>query len=202
MHRIETQKPRFSARIGLAPLADRNRRGPRPGVAEQPLAIALAVAQVVEMAVGYLRQTLELGLAVNLKLALENRHGGWPGERLMGLVDRSQQLDIGPRVARREAVSAILGHPHLATGCIAGDQPRNLRTAQSGHLLQVAPQQAASRLALTGVAVLDQHRLHPAIHLFPVLTRKAQSLAGRYQQTNLLQTQLLRFVHADFQSSA
>src|SRR5665213_1423480 len=135
MHRIETQKPRFPARIGLAPLTDGNRSGSRPGVVEQPLAIALAVAQVVEMAVGYLRQTLELGLAVDLKLALENRHGGWPGEGLMGLVDRGQQLDVGPCVARRKAVSAILGYPHLTAGCIAGDQPRNLRPAKTAQLL-------------------------------------------------------------------
>src|SRR5665213_2006437 len=115
MHRIETQKPRFPARVGLAPLADGNRRGPRPGVVEPPFAVALAVAQVVEMAVGYLGQPFELGLAVDLKLAFENRHGGRPGERLMSLVDRSQQLDVSPRVAERKAVTAILGHTHLTT---------------------------------------------------------------------------------------
>jgi len=122
MDRIETQKTRFPARIGLAPLADGSRRGPRLGVVEQPLAIALAVAQVVEMAVGYLRQPLEPGLAVDLKLALDNRSGGWPGERLMGLVDRSQQLDVGPRVARREAVTGIRGNTHPAAGVVALNQ--------------------------------------------------------------------------------
>src|SRR5665213_1569427 len=124
MHRIETQKTRFPARIGLAPIADRHRRGAGFGVVEPPLAIALTVAQVVEMAVGYLRQALELGLAVDLELALENGLRGRPGEGLVGLVDRGQQLDVGPCVARRKAVSAILGYPHLTAGCIAGDQPR------------------------------------------------------------------------------
>src|SRR5665213_2693758 len=129
MHRIETQKTTFPARIGLAPLTERHRRVAGFGVVEPPLAVALAVAQVVEMAVGYLRQALELGLAVDLELALENGLRGRPGEGLMGLIDRGQQLDIGPRVAEREAVPGVLGHPHLTTGCIAGDQPRNLRPA-------------------------------------------------------------------------
>jgi len=202
VHRIEAQEPRFAARIGLAPLTDRDGCGAGFGVVQPALAIALTVAQVVEMAVGDVGQPLELSLAVDLKLALENRPRRWPGERLVGLVDLGQQLDIGLRVTQREAMPAAGGHPHLAAGLVASNQPRNLRPAQPRHLLKVAPQQTASRLALPGIAVLDQHRLHPAVHLFTVFALKAQTVAGQYQQTNLLQTQLLGFVHADLQSSA
>jgi hypothetical protein len=150
--------------------------------------------QVVEMAVGDLGQTLEL--------ALENRPRSWPGERLMDLIGLGQQFHIGPRVARHKAAPGVVGHPHLAAGSVAGDQPRNLRPAQSGHLLDVAPQQAASHLALDGIPLLDEHPLHPRVTLNAVLARKSKLLAGRNEPANLLKTQLLGFLHADLQSSA
>jgi hypothetical protein len=147
------------------------------------------------MAVGDVGQPLELPPVEDLELALEDGPRGRPGERLVGLVDLGQQLDIGLRITGRKAMPAVGGHPHphLDAGRVAQNLSQNLRPAQPRHLLRVAPQQTASRLAQAGIAVLDQHRLHPAIHLFPVLTRKAQSVADQYQQTNLLQTQLLGF---------
>jgi hypothetical protein len=48
----------------------------------------------------------------------------------MGLVDRGQQFDIGPSVARRETVPAILRDPHLAAGRAAMNQTRNLCPAE------------------------------------------------------------------------
>ena len=49
---------------------------------------------------------------------------------------------------------------------------------------------------------MHQHRIHPAIHLTTVLALNPKFLAGRNEPANLLQTQLLDFVHADLQSSA
>ena len=202
MHRVDAQIAGLALRIGLAPLADRDRRGPGFTVVEPSLAIARAGPQVVEMAVGNLRQTLELALAVDLELALQNGPRGRPGERLMGLIDGGQQFDVGPRVALRETPPPILHHPHPTGGRIAVNQPRDLRPTQPGHLLKIASQQPPRHLALPQVLMLDEQALHPAIHLLAMLTLKADPFAGRYQQTNLLQTQLLRFVHADLQSSA
>jgi hypothetical protein len=97
---------------------------------------------------------------------------------------------------------AIRGDPYLAGGPVAGDQPRDLGRTQAGHLLDVAPQQPTRHPALLLELVLDQHRLHPAIHLPAVFTLKTEPFTGCYQLANLLQTQLLGCVHTDIQSSA
>ena len=52
MHRIQAQIAGPSARRGLAPLADGHGGGPRFGVVQAPLAVALALAQVVKMGHG------------------------------------------------------------------------------------------------------------------------------------------------------
>ena len=49
---IDAQITWLAARIGLAPFADRHRCGTGFGVVQPPFAVAPAVAQVVEMAVG------------------------------------------------------------------------------------------------------------------------------------------------------
>jgi hypothetical protein len=138
MHRIEAPAAGPALRVGLAPLADRDRCGPGLAVVEPPLAIGLAVAQVVELAVRDAGQPLELSLAVDIELALEDGPRGRSGERLVGLVDCGQQLRVGACIARLEAVPDIVGHPHLA-GCLeAGNPARDLRPTMSGHSLEVA----------------------------------------------------------------
>ena len=63
MHRVQAQKSGLALRLRLAPLADRDRRGPRLGVVEKPLTIALVVAQVIQMSYGDRRQPRILRLA-------------------------------------------------------------------------------------------------------------------------------------------
>ena len=48
----------------------------------------------------------------------------------------------------------------------------------------------------------DQHSLHPAIDLLPILALKPDFLARLNEPANRFQTQLLCFVHADVQSPA
>jgi hypothetical protein len=146
VHRIEAQIAGPSAGFGLAPLTDGHRRGPRFGVVQAPLAVALAAAQVVQMSYGDGCQPRVLLSAVELDLALENAPRGRPAQGLMRLVDRGQQLDVGPREPLGETPPPIESRLDPATGCVAGDQPRDLRPAQPGHLLDVAPQQAAPTL--------------------------------------------------------
>jgi len=64
MHRVQAQKTRLAFGLRLAPLADRTGRGPRPGVVEKPLAVALALAQVIQMRDRNGSQTCVLLLAV------------------------------------------------------------------------------------------------------------------------------------------
>ena len=67
MHRVQAQIAGLALRIGLASLADRDHRGPRLDVVQSPLAIALALAQVVQVSHGDGRQPHVLPLAVKLE---------------------------------------------------------------------------------------------------------------------------------------
>src|SRR5208337_4023862 len=110
-------------------------------------------------------QPLVLRLPVVLVLALQNAPRGRSAQGFVGLIDRGQPLDIGASIALWEAVPAIVGGPELSVGPIAGDQPRHLGPAQAGHLLQVAPHQAAGFAALLRIVLLAQNLLHPAVSL-------------------------------------
>jgi hypothetical protein len=81
--------------------------------------------------------------------------GRRPAQRLVRLVDRGQQLNVGQRVELRETPSPIDRHPDPTAGRVARDQPRHLRPAQPGHLFHLAPKQTPSRLALLSVLVFD-----------------------------------------------
>jgi len=111
----------------------------------------------------------------------------------MRLVDRGQQLDVGPRVELREAPPPIDRHLDPPAGRVERDQPRDLRPAQSAHLFDVAPHQASRRLAQLPVLPPHQHLLHPVVELLAVLGLKPDILAGRDKLANRLQTQLLQF---------
>ncbi len=99
------------------------------------------------------------------------------------------------------AMPAILRHSHPARSRVAANQPRHLRPAQPGHLLQGAMQQPARRLALPGILPRDQHPLHPVVLLDAFATCKPEFFAGP-DNRRICSKQLLGFVHADLQSSA
>ncbi len=82
--------------------------------------------------------------------------GGRTAQGLVRLVNRGQQLDVGPRVAFGKTAPPVDGRPHPAGGHVARDQPRQPRTAHPGHLLDVTPRQATGSLALLRVLLLDQ----------------------------------------------
>src|ERR1035441_8954403 len=141
-------------------------------------------------------------LAVELNLALQNASCRRTAQGLVRLIDRGQKLDVGPRVAIRKTAPPVDGWPDPAGGCVACDQPRHLRTAHPGHLLDVAPNQTTRRLALLGILLPHQHTLHPAINLLTALALKTDFLAGLDETANSFQAQLLCLVHADVQSPA
>ena len=124
--------------------------------------------------------------------------GRRPAQCFVRLVDRGQQLDVGPRVALRETPPPIDCRLDPPAGHVASDQPRDLRPAQPGHLLDVAPHQAAGCLALLGVPLLlDQNLLRPSVKLLAILGFKLDFLASLDKPANHFQTQLFCVVHAD-----
>ena len=94
VHGIDAQKAGLSVGRGLFAFADLDRGGPSLLKVAQAQAVARAMAQVVEMAVGELGQPLKLRLAVNLKLSLQNMPRGRAAEPFVRFVDGSQQFDV------------------------------------------------------------------------------------------------------------
>jgi len=119
----------------------------------------------------------------------------------MRLIHTGQKLHIRRRIAPGETVATINRHRHLARLPITLNQPRPLGPAQSRHLLQVAPQQASRLPALLQVLVVHQHLLHPPVNLLLCLPLEPDPFAGFQKLPDLIQTQLLGFMHADRQSS-
>ena len=156
MYRIQTQIAGLALRIGLAPLPDRHGRGPRLDVVQSPLTVTLALAQVVQMSHRDPGQTRIFLLAVDLNFSFQNAPRRRPAQGLMRFIHRGQQFNVGPRVALRETVPPVKGRLDPSLGCVATDQTRNLRPAQSRHLLDVAPHQATRRFALGTVLLSYQ----------------------------------------------
>ena len=90
----------------------------------------------------------------------------------------------------------------LALGPIAGDQARHLCPAQPRHLRHVPSQQAACLAALLRVLLLAQKLLDPLIHLRLGFALEPDPFAGLEKSLDLIEAQLLCFVHAGCQSSA
>ena len=163
MHGIDAQKAGLALGAGFAPFADLNRRGPGLFVVAQ--AVARTLAQVVEVAVGDPRQPLELGLAVDLELALEDVPRGRPAEPVVGLVDRGQQFHIG------RGVTALETRPKRGLGRdpsglqIAANQSRGLRPAEARHALDIGPQKPLGATLLQPVLMLEQQPLYPFVDL-------------------------------------
>jgi len=155
------------------------------------------VAQVIQVSDRDGSQARVLRSLVEQVFALQDAPRRRPAQRFVRLVNRSQQLNVGPCVELGETPPPIDRHLDPSAGHVQSDQPRHLRPAQPRHLLDIAPQQAPSRLALLSVLLADQHPLHPAIELTAVRGLEPDFLAGQDKPANRLQTQLLCVVHAD-----
>src|SRR4029077_13905004 len=120
----------------------------------------------------------------------------------MRLIDRGQQLQVGPGIALRKAVTPVSSRLHLAAGSIASDQPRHLSPAQPRHFPEIPPQQTPRRTALLVVLLLAEHLLDPVVNLPLCFAFEPDRLASVEKRLDLIQTQFLCFVHAGCQSSA
>src|SRR5271167_264500 len=69
----------------------------------------------------------------------------------MRLIDGGQQVHVSPGIALRKAMASVTKGLDRAAGPVAADQPCYLRPTQTGHLLQVLPQQPPRPTALGGV---------------------------------------------------
>lgn len=109
----------------------------------------------------------------------------------MGLVDGGQEFDVGPRVALGEAMPPVGPGDDRAGGQIAADQPRDLRPAQPGHLLDIAPQQPGHRLAPAAGSPAGATPAPPSrTPLLATLALNTKALAGFDKPANHLQTPL------------
>src|SRR6266576_1409101 len=120
----------------------------------------------------------------------------------MSLIDASQQFDIGASVALRKTMTAVDENLDLAAPPVTRDQTRHLRPAAARHLLQVTAHQSPLPTAELMVVLLAEHLLDPAIDLGLGLAFEPDGLAGVEKRRDLLQVELLCFVHAGRQSSA
>jgi hypothetical protein len=118
------------------------------------------------------------------------------------LIDGGQQLDVAAGVALRKTMPPVTNRLELALGPIAGDQARHLCPAQPRHLRHVPSQQAACLAALLRVLLLAQKLLDPRIHLRLGFALAPDPFAGLEKSLDLIEAQLLCFVHAACQSSA
>src|SRR5277367_6555375 len=120
----------------------------------------------------------------------------------MGLVHCRQKFYVDRLVMNRESVppvAPLLNHPTLP---VAPNQPRHLRSAQSGHLPHVAPYQAFAFPLLPAIFLLHQCLCHPAVNLLPVVCFTSKLLAGRQKLTNLFHSQPFSVLHSDHQLPA
>ena len=172
MHSIDAQKAGLAVGRGLFAFADLDRRGPGLFIMAAQ-AVARSAAQVVEVAVGKLRQPLELGLAVDLELALENMPRGRAAQALVRLINGGQQFDVCRGVMALEAgppegLAAI--RPSLE---IAANQPRGLRPAEARSCARRRPAEALWRAA-SAAGIGDGRATAPPSHKSP---------CGRNRQT-------------------
>ncbi|WP_376780461.1 transposase [Stutzerimonas nitrititolerans] len=128
VNRVDAQEAGMAFGPGLSALADGDldRMGLVDGAAH-PL-IALGVAQVVEVAVGYPREALVVGIAEHRVSALAELAGGRPREGAVQGIELGEPADIGRGVApgegRRRRAAAVAEAPCAAELL---DQPGDLR---------------------------------------------------------------------------
>ena len=186
---VHTQEARAAVGIGLAPLADGHLGGPGLGEGGAPALVGLGLTQVVEMAVGQTRQTLEALLAENLELPTHDRSCGRPRHLPQGGIDLCQEPNVRDRVAALEGLGrrpppSILYPPGVP---MLADQPGQLRPRQPRHLGQIGPHRAPVRLAQAVVAELNQRPPYEPISRWAVHQLEVHRLVAAHKRSNLFQ---------------
>ena len=202
MHGVDAQVSGQALRLRLAPLADRNRRGPRRLVAGVALPIGRRVAEPVELRHRDPRQPLVGRLAIFAVLALQNPLGRRPAQVPVRLVHIGQQVHIGGRVARGELGALIRHRLHPAR---LADTPRSAASPAPGLVPSSARHTAAPVPCpagpgwRTGAAPASAP---PSRTLPRAAARQTAPVAARQKRPDLLQARGFRIVHADDQSPA
>jgi hypothetical protein len=161
MHRVHPQVSGPSVWLGRSPLPNGHLRRPRWLIYNPALPIGPALPKTIQLRHRNLRQLCVLQVAEVVALALRNLPRRRPAERLMRFVYRSQQFDIGPRIAGRKLSPPVSLRLHLVALPVLSDQPRDLRPAHSRHFRQVAPHQPATGAFQLAVCLLSQSTVHP-----------------------------------------
>src|ERR1022692_4684413 len=202
MYRVYPQVTRLASWVGPAPLANGHLNRTRLLIEDPLLPIGPAFAQVVDVCHRDHAQPLVALITIVVKLAVENFLRGRPAHHFVRLIHRCQQLDILGRITIGKPVPPVAQLSDRPAFLVATDQSRDLRSAQSCHLADVAPQHSLYRTALLPVLLLAQRTRDPLIYLLPVGGLKLNLLAGFQKRLDLLQVQPLHVLHAYFQFPA
>ena len=161
MHRVHPQESRPTFRLRFPALADPGRCGLRLLEYRPAPPVRRRLAQVVEVAVRDVRQTLEALVAVLLQHPPHHRPRTVPAHLPQRLVDLGQKTDVGLRVPALERLLRRTATVHdPACLPVLTDQALNLRQRLTRHLRQVAADHALVRSIKRTVAVADQRLAH------------------------------------------
>ncbi len=136
-------------------------------------------------------QALELALAVDLELALQNRPRGRPAQPFTGLIDPRQRRHIQRRVAPRKRVTPAAFDLDAPRRAVPLDQTRTLRPTQTGHPLHVRPNQPLGGTLQPPILVVAKQRLTPPVDLGLAPTSKPNAVGECKKCLHLQQTQTL-----------
>jgi hypothetical protein len=118
-------------------------------------------------------------------LAFQNPLRGGPAQPFVRAIHFRQQSNIRPLVLGRKAPPAVcfcLDHSGLA---IRPDQSRDLRQAQPRHFAQVGADRSSRLPLLTGVFLMDEHPLHPAVRFGTAFSSEFHPFAGLQKLADL-----------------
>src|SRR5438034_7875658 len=99
MHRVDSHVPRPALRVGPPPLADSHPHRPRLLVADFPITVRAALAQIVDMRNRNRGQPPVPLIAVLVELTVYNLLRRRPAQRLMRFVHRRQLFDVRWRLS-------------------------------------------------------------------------------------------------------
>jgi len=217
VHRVDVIQPLDAVQVPLVHAVDADEAGPALGcrrlahadlgvlaglgLGQQDalVAVARAVAQVVQVAHRDRAQPSESLIAEDIALAAQHAGRGRARQRAHGAVHIDQQRHVRGRVqaGKRATGRAVVLDQRLA-GIPARDQPRDLGSAVAAQALQVRQHGAAVGARQPGVVKALENGLDPGIAV-RVASRRLElhHLRARQHLTHLLQRAHLGFVHVD-----
>ena len=187
MDGVDSQEPRTTLWVGLAPLAnvDLGGLGLRRGIATSP--VRRRLAHPVQMAIRQPRQALEPLVTKDLVLTAHHPARGRPTQSAQRLVDLGEQPDVSRGVtplkrARRTAAPV----PDVPSALVLTNQPRALCPRQPRDLRHKATHDPLVRLAQPRVVQPPQGPRHEVVRPPTLGEVKVNRLTAGHEIANLV----------------